>query len=143
MNNIDINNLANEVGKILNTYTNDVVEEVNNTIDDLASTGADTLKNTTYPSATDSGTAKAQTRRVWKEYAKGWKKKRVKEQDNSISVVIYNSKKPHLTHLLEYGHATKDGNRTRAFKHIGLVEEQIEKQLDKELAKAIDKANNK
>lgn len=51
-------------------------------------------------------------------YASGWAVKREKK-----SVKIYNAKSPGLTHLLEFGHAKKNGGRTRAIPHIKPAEE--------------------
>jgi len=52
------------------------------------------------------------------DYAGGWTS-RLEDGDDGVGVIIYNSKKPWLTHLLEHGHLIKKtGGRTRAFPHI-------------------------
>lgn len=43
-----------------------------------------------------------------------------------------------LTHLLEYGHATVNGGRTRAFPHWSEAEKQGVEQFEKELREAIE-----
>jgi hypothetical protein len=47
------------------------------------------------------------------KYAKGW---RLKKQGNSY--IVHNATDYQLTHLLEKGHALRNGGRTRAFPHI-------------------------
>lgn len=51
------------------------------------------------------------------KYAKGWT---TEEHDTSrgFSVVVRNKAKPGITHLLEKGHMTRKGGRTKAFPHI-------------------------
>ena len=55
-------------------------------------------------------------------YNKGWETKVVKGT-NFINVVVHNKDHYRLTHLLEYGHATRSGGRTKATVHIKPVEE--------------------
>lgn len=54
--------------------------------------------------------------------------------------IIY-AKDPHyrLTHLLEHGHATVNGGRTRAFPHWEEAEIQGVEQFEKELKEAIER----
>lgn len=55
-------------------------------------------------------------------YAKGWKVKK-KEEAHLVSYIVYNGKRPGLTHLLEHGHAGRNQyggfGRVRAIPHIG------------------------
>lgn len=44
-------------------------------------------------------------------YAKGWKTKIEFESNSDLRMSVYNSKKPQLTHLLEYGHVIKNGTK--------------------------------
>ena len=58
-----------------------------------------------------------------KEYPKYWRSKAIYENKYGIVIACYNSKKPGLAHLLEYGHVIKNGTRrsfgtTRSFPHI-------------------------
>lgn len=57
-------------------------------------------------------------------YSKGWSKKVIKHRLYS-EAVVYNKTHGHLTHLLEFGHVTRDGGRTNAYPHIAPVNDQV------------------
>lgn len=55
------------------------------------------------------------------KYAKGWRKgKQPRKKGNGY--VVYNSTDYRLTHLLEKGHAKRNGGRTKAEPHISDAE---------------------
>ncbi len=56
------------------------------------------------------------------KYKKGWKVTVTLDTPSEKHTVIHN-KEYRLTHLLEDGHATRNGGRTRAFPHIKKNEE--------------------
>ena len=58
------------------------------------------------------------------KYRKSWKNK-VLRGSGYINVTVYNAKYYRLTHLLEYGHAKRNGGRTKAFNHIKPVEKMV------------------
>ena len=64
------------------------------------------------------------------KYAKSWTTKRTKESSTRLEVTVYSPSRYMLAHLLEHGHAKRNGGRTRAFPHIAPAEELGEKQLD-------------
>lgn len=66
-------------------------------------------------------------------YAKSWSVKNVKETSNSISLVVHSRNRYQLAHLLEYGHALRNGGRSKAFPHIKKAEEKGTKQLEDEI----------
>ena len=70
-------------------------------------------------------------------YAKSWIVKTMKENSNSIEVVVHSKNRYQLAHLLEHGHAKRGGGRTRAFPHIAPAEanaiDQLEKNIKREL----------
>lgn len=69
------------------------------------------------------------------KYRRGWKYKIMYESESDIRVVIYNSAKPQLAHLLEWGHAGPV--IARAFVHIKPGEEYAESELQKKVKVSI------
>lgn len=67
------------------------------------------------------------------EYAKSWSLKKAFENADEIRVEVYNSKKGNIIHLLEYGHAKKNGGRVDARPHIRPAEEAAAEKLDKKV----------
>lgn len=124
--------------KLMKQYTDDVVEAMTEETRNTAENGAETLRNVRQPDATEGGTAKPMKRRQWRKYSRSWK---VKEFDgtNFYRAIIHNSKHYRLTHLLEYGHMTRNGKKTRAFAHIQPVDEAVAKRLTEIIPKIIEK----
>ncbi|KAK9680662.1 hypothetical protein QE152_g38943 [Popillia japonica] len=102
------------------------LEEMGEAAEKVSKKGAKTLKAT---SPTGDG------RRHYKD---GWS---VTSQGSFTkpSFVVHNKKKPGLTHLLENGHALRQGGRARAIPHIKPVEEQCIKEYEEELTRRIEK----
>lgn len=62
------------------------------------------------------------------EYASGWTEE-TEQTTFGIRKVIYNNKKPTLTHLLEYGHAKQNGGRVKGHRHIKTTQEWANEEL--------------
>lgn len=74
-------------------------------------------------------------------YADGWTVEKTTDKLGTSKVVVYNSTKPTLTHLLEFGHRgypLKNGGRTRDVKGIGHIKPTAE-WAEKEVVKAIER----
>lgn len=56
-----------------------------------------------------------------KEYRKGWTSK-VELTRTGATAIVYNKAKPGLSHLLEFGHAKRNGGRTTAFNFIAPID---------------------
>lgn len=112
---IDIDELSNAIMGELTSYAEEVTEELKKDVKDTADECVAMLKQ---KSPKDSG-----------EYRKGWKVAAVYESKSDIRVSVYNSKKPQLTHLLENGHATRDGGRVEGTPHIAPTEKYAEEKL--------------
>lgn len=64
------------------------------------------------------------------KYRQGWK---FKKTENGF--IVYNASQPWKTHLLENGHAKKNGGRVRAIKHIAPAAEKSINELMRDLKK--------
>ena len=101
---VAVNELYTEIARQLEEYN----EEVNESIDKAADiTTKELLNDIREDSPVKSGA-----------YKKGWKRKKLK-----YTRVVYNKTHPHLTHVLENGHLTKNGKRVKGIKHIKTNEE--------------------
>lgn len=103
---VRINQLQNEIMRQLNIYTNDVKEKVKVDQEELGKEAVQELKK---------GSPK-----LTGDYRKGWRLKKEKDK-----VIVHNATDYQLTHLLEKGHANRDGSRTPAQVHIAPVEEKV------------------
>lgn len=112
------------VSKILQEYTEDIQEAITKSAEEVANEGVAKLQGETSTYQVRTG-----------KYNRGWRQK-TEIGARYVHATISN-KEYQLTHLLEYGHATKNGGRTRAFKHIEPVEEYVKKEFTKKVEQAI------
>ena len=72
-------------------------------------------------------------------YAKSWAVKKISETSNSLEVTVHSRNRYMLTHLLENGHAKRDGGRVAAIPHIAPAEEaavqSLERNIERELGR--------
>ena len=116
-----------EISQILEAYT----KEVNEGIKEIAEAiGEDAVGELKVTSPKDTG-----------KYRKGWRKKVFKEEGH-VNVVIHNGKYYRLTHLLEYGHAKRNGGRTRGFVHIKPVENMVSEKFLESVEEIIRKGGS-
>lgn len=71
------------------------------------------------------------------KYKKSWTVKTTKENSNSLELTVHSRNRYQLAHLLEFGHAKRNGGRTRAFPHIAPAEAKAAELLEKEVEKAL------
>lgn len=101
---VSVDQMANAIINSLNDYS----EEVNKGVDNLAKKVATECERqiaTTSPKKTGS-------------YSRGWAVKK-----HGRNYVVYNKTDYQLTHLLENGHANRDGSRTSGITHIKPAEQ--------------------
>ena len=70
-------------------------------------------------------------------YAASWVSRTTAESSSAIEVTVHSPKRYRIAHLLEKGHAKRNGGRTRAFPHIAPAEEKGEEQLMGDIEKAL------
>ena len=64
-------------------------------------------------------------------YRRNWTYRVDKERGRIDMTVHVKGRSYKLTHLLEYGHASRGGGRAKAIPHISIVNEQTDKKVDK------------
>jgi len=127
MSNIKPEELSKVVMNYLKDYKEDIDEEVVEVVDEVTRKAKDELKQTS-PRGKGSRT---------NPYYKGWEVKLSKKRTGVYHKVIWNRTNYQLTHLLEFGHATRNGGRTRAIPHIRPVEEKYNVEFVDKLEKRI------
>ena len=117
---VPIDRLAAEVEKILNEYGENVQQNLGDIVKAMSKKGAQTLRSQS------SGTFKGN------KYYKGWTSQ---AQTGRLSAqgTIYNGSVPGLPHLLENGHANRNGGRTPGREHIKPVEEALIKEFEQKV----------
>lgn len=72
-----------------------------------------------------------------KKYSASWKSKKQYETSTKSGFVIYSKDHYRLTHLLEKGHAKRNGGRVSAIPHLGPAEEKAVKEFEQRLRKEL------
>lgn len=121
-------NITQEMKDILTDYSDDVMNAVVEALGEVAEEAAEELKQTSPRRKKHGGS-----------YAKDWSVKEDKKR-TFASAIVYNKKHYQLTHLLEYGHATKNGGRkVEPIVHIEPVSVDSEEKAIKKITEAIEK----
>lgn len=110
---VDPNTFEGVISEMLSKYGDDVTDIVTDIAKGIAEDGAQKLREVT-------GTYDIKTG----DYNRGWtSEETTKKKKRLVIFKIHNGDEYRLTHLLEYGHATRNGKRTKEFEHIKPVEE--------------------
>ena len=72
-------------------------------------------------------------------YAKSWRVKTTEENSQKLIQTVHSPKRYMLAHLLEKGHAKRNGGRTRAIPHIAPAEQAGAEQLESLIRRALEK----
>lgn len=115
----------------LETYSAEITKNINENLKEVAETTAETLKK--------GGAYKERTGKYTPDWSVTARKAVSTTQGERYSV--HNRKHYQLTHILEKGHVTRNGKRTRAFEHILPAEQAAEELAVEAVEKAVRSAN--
>ena len=121
--NVSIDGLADAVIQELEEYNKLSAETVKKAVDKAGKTVRDQIK----------GSAPVRTGK----YARSWTSRKTKETATALQVTVYSPSRYMLAHLLEHGHAKRNGGRTRAFPHIAPAEAAGEEQLTQDIMRGL------
>lgn len=122
---INVDKLAAELAQGLSEYSQEIADEIKKAADEVTADAVRELKNTS-PVQTGS-------------YAAGWRKKTAYENKGSKRNTVYNKTDYQLTHLLEKGHASRNGGRVAEKIHIQPVEEKTVAAFEEKVKGAIER----
>lgn len=119
-----MDDLSAQLADMMREYTSEVEVAVSNAIEEA---GKELLKDVKEksPKSQDGG-----------DYQKGWCLK-IEQSGSKKTAIVYNKTRYHLTHLLEHGHAKRNGGRVNAIPHIKPAEEKAETELMRRIEEAI------
>ena len=122
-NRVAIGDMASAINKQLEKYATLTTEGVKSAVTKAGNTVRSEIK-ANAPSRT--GT-----------YAKSWSVKKTAESSNSLEVTVHSRNRYQLAHLLEFGHAKRNGGRVAAQPHIAAAEEKGITELEQEIERCI------
>ena len=125
MSNVDTKAAGTAIAEALTEYDQQIADETKRIADEVAKETVDELKKTS-PKLTGS-------------YRKGWRKKQTFANERTKRNTVYNQTDYQLTHLLEYGHASRNGGRVKAIQHIAPAEQKAIKDLRERITAAANK----
>ena len=126
---IQTNEMANEITRMLSEYTEEATDIAKQVVDNISKeVNAEILNHITFHDKT---------------YSKGFKVKTSFENRRNKRNTRYVAKEYQLTHLLEYGHITRNGGRTRAFPHVKYGNDYLEQNFEREMKEALEHARVK
>ncbi len=117
-----MDDLAKQILEALEDYSEEVEEIVEDEIENVANEAVSELKANSPKRKRNGG-----------KYARSWRKTKVKD-----GYSVHNTKAG-LTHLLEKGHAKRNGGRTKAMPHIAPVEQKVIQDLEENIKRRVQK----
>ena len=72
------------------------------------------------------------------KYKKSWTTKTTDESSNSLHITVHSKNRYQIAHLLEHGHAKRNGGRVKAIPHIAPAEEIGVEQLERDIQSALE-----
>ena len=125
---INPNELADAVNKQLQLYNKDVAKAIIKTVEEVAEETKEVIdQHMTFEDRTG-------------KYRSSIRLTTAYEDEYTKKITWHASGNEYrLTHLLEKGHATRNGGRTKAYPHIKFGDEYVKKELPKRIEEAIKK----
>ena len=120
---ISVDQLADAVNDALEEYSKLADETMRKAVTDAGKTVRNSIKE---GAPVKSG-----------KYAKSWSVKNTKMNAHALEVTVYSRNRYQLAHLLEHGHAKRNGGRTRAQIHIAPAEEKGIEQLERDIIRGL------
>ena len=120
---VRIDQMANEIMKGLTEYADLATDEMKSAVRKAGKTVRDEIK--------------ANAPKNTGKYASSWTAKTTLESSHVLQITVHSPKKYQLAHLLEHGHAKRNGGRTQAQPHIASAEEAGVRQLEAEIERAL------
>lgn len=111
---VPVDKVGDIVLKQYMNYSSEVNRKLGEAAEDIGNSTVKRLKSTS-PKRSGKGGGR---------YAKGWKAVRESSGPYVTTVTVHNKTDWQLTHLLENGHATRNGGRTKAYPHIFPAEQE-------------------
>ena len=121
--NVSIDNMDDVIMKELEKYANLATDDMKDAVKDTAKSIKSDIE----------GSAPVLTGR----YKKSWRIKKIRENANSLDVLVHSSNRYQLTHLLEFGHAKRGGGRVSGKAHIAPAEEKAIAKLEQEIERSL------
>lgn len=120
---VNINALADAIKDTLKEYSDVSAEKVKTAVKEAGKT---VKKEIEMSAPKDTG-----------DYSRSWAIKNVKETANSLELSVHSKSHYQLAHLLEFGHAKRDGGRVSGKVHIASAEAKGIEQFEKDVEKAL------
>ena len=120
---VNINDMADVIMQGLNEYAELATEDMKEAVKHASATVRNDIKAN---APADTG-----------KYAKSWTAKKVRETSQTLTMVVHSRNRYQLAHLLEYGHAKRNGGRVEGKVHISSAEQHGIRQLQEEIERAL------
>ena len=116
----------------------ELAEAVNEQLEEYSKLSAEVMKTavTKAGNSVKKGIGESAPRQTGR-YAKSWRTKKTKETSTELEVTVYSPTRYMLAHLLEHGHAKRNGGRVRAIPHIAPAEEAAEEELLRDIERGL------
>ncbi len=131
MSSIKPDELQNFVMDYLKDYKENIEEDVQQVTDEVMKEAKQELTQISPRSGVARNT----------KYYKGWAIKLKTKKNGRYTKVIWNKTNYQLTHLLEFGHVTRNGGRTKPIPHIRPIEEKYKVEFVDKLEKKIRRSS--